>query len=271
VGEIVKKLDHMGVAAIGFDMVFSEPDRTSPKHVLAVWEKQGARDLAATFSHLPDHDELLGRKLAAAPVVTGFVLTNAGEGAAPEAKGGIAFIGPDPGKLTASFTGSVNSLAALEKPAKGNGALNASLDVDGIIRKLPLMVELNGRLYPTLAAELLRVAQGASGYLINTAEGSDMTDIKIGALQVPVDGQGRLWLHYSHHDPVRYIPAWKLLEADYENPALEGGIAVLGISAASLKDVRATPLNPAMPAIIWSGPTGWMARKYSSPLLPGWR
>ncbi|MBI1275298.1 CHASE2 domain-containing protein [bacterium] len=249
VAEMVQRLTELGVAAIGFDIVFSEPDRTSPSHMAALWEKEGAANLADTLKNLPDHDALLGKAIADAPVVSGFVLTQGGITPKPQGKAGISFIGPDPRALASGFTSSVNSLAPIEKSAKGNGALNATVDADGMIRKVPLVLQLNGKLYPTLSAELLRVAQGASTYLVKTAEGGGMTDVKIGELKVPVDGEGRLWIHYSRHDPARYIPAWQVLQPGYKNETLEGAIVVVGTSAAGLKDLRATPLNPVMPGV----------------------
>ncbi len=246
--KLVEKLQGEGAAAIAFDIAFAEPDRTSPRQIAALWNDPSLADL-------PDHDEIFAHAIASAPVVTGFVLTHGGA-SVPAVKGGFAVAGDDPSPFLPAFTGSVTTLAVLEKEAKGNGALNSEPGRDGIIRRLPLVFTMNGTLYPSLAAEALRVAQGAGSHVAKAVGASGeaggtggMVAIKTGDVVIPTDRSGGQWLYYTQASPERYIPAWQVLEGVAPRDKIEGNIIFVGTSAAGLKDIRATPLSPVLPGV----------------------
>ena len=77
VAKLLERLAQSGAATIAFDMVFAEPDRSSPEQALKLWPKTlevlALRDSVAV---LPSHDSILAEAIEQAPVVTGFVLTN---------------------------------------------------------------------------------------------------------------------------------------------------------------------------------------------------
>ncbi len=250
---LVEKLQRAGASVIAFDAVFAEPDRTSPQQIVPLWGRQPA--LRDVLSKLPDHDALFAEAIASAPVVTGFVLTHGG-GAAPALKAGWAVVGNDPSAFVPSFSGSVTTLPQLEAVARGNGALNSTPDGDGILRHLPLVMRLNGQLYPSLAVEALRVAQGADSYVIKSVgasgeEGSTsgIVALKIADIVIPTDQNGSQWLYYSASVEERSVPAWQVLDGTADPSRLAGHIILVGTSAAGLKDIRATPLNPAAPGV----------------------
>lgn len=252
IAEMMVRLQQAGTAAVGLDIVFAEPDRTSPQQILPLWgeKAQALRDIA---TRLPDHDALLADTMREHPVVTGFVMIQEPTVLKPERKAGFSFTGEDPVSSVAQFTGSVVTLPALQQAAAGNGALNSIPDMDGMIRKVPLLLVVEGQLYPSLVSELLRVVQGARSYLVKTVgasseqaygQGHGMTHVKIGDFEVPTDAHGALWLHYTAYKPERYVPAWKLFEEGFDAGLVEGHIVLIGTSAAGLKDIRSTPLNP---------------------------
>lgn len=250
---LVDRLNGAGVAAIGFDIVFAEPDRTSPKQMMELWRREGVwkQELRA----LPDHDELFAQSVSKAPVATGFVLTQ-GQTGLPAVKSGFSFAGENPAAFALPFRGAVVSLPLLEQAAKGNGALNNQPDRDGILRRIPLVMRAGDKLYPSLGGEALRIAQGAKGYLVKTVgasgeEGTShgITDVKIGNVVIPTDSRGNQWVYFSPSVDERYVPAWQVLEGKADTSKLEGNIVFVGTSAAGLKDIRATPLNPVIPGV----------------------
>lgn len=250
---IVTKLNEGGAAAIGFDIVFAEEDRTSPKNILPLWGKSDK--LGHLIDELPDHDNLLRDSIESANVVTGFALSS-GDATkkSPQAKAGFSFAGVDPKPYLTSFSGGVPSIKVLENVARGNGALNSIPDDDGIIRRVPTIITENGQFYPSLAMELLRIAQGASSYVIKSTGASDepntnpsanaVTSIKVGQFTIPTDNEGKLMVYYTGHKAERFFPAWKILEPDFDAKQFEGYIVLIGTSAAGLKDIRATPFEP---------------------------
>lgn len=251
VAKLIDRLNESGAASIAFDMVFAEEDRTSPEKILDLWGKKDK--LAYLLDELPDYDVMLADSIGNANVVTGFVLTQEAMQRPPLRKAGFSFAGLDPKHYLDAFSGAVLSLPKLEEAAMGNGAFNSSPDADGVLRRIPLVFNAGGRLVPSLSAESLRIAQGASSYIIKSAgasgeedygQGTGIVAVKIGQFEIPTGPTGKLWIYYSEFVPDRYIPAWKVLEPDFNTNLVNGKILFLGTSAPGLKDIRATPFNP---------------------------
>jgi adenylate cyclase len=256
VAQIIDKLNQSGAAAIAMDIVFAEEDRTSPKHILSLWNQTDK--LSYLLKELPDHDELFAKSISEGPVVTGFVLTQENSKKHSLVKAGFSFAGNDPAPFLSHFEGYVTSLQILEGASSGNGALNSMPDKDGILRRMPIVFTAEDKFVPSLSSEALRVAQGASGYIIKSAGASDeksfgqntgVTAVKIGQFEIPTDSSGKFWIYYTDFHPERYIPAWKILEPDFDTSSLEGQILFIGTSAAGLRDIRATPLNPTISGV----------------------
>jgi adenylate cyclase len=249
--KLIDRLQKSGAAAIAMDIVFAEEDRTSPKHILPLWKQ--ADKLSYLLKELPDHDELFAQAIGGANVITGFVLTQENNGKTNSAKAGFSFAGNDPAPFLSHFAGYVSSLPSLENVAKGNGALNSMPDKDGILRRMPVLFMTGDKFAPSLSSESLRVAQGASGYIIKSSgasgeqsfgENTGVTAVKIGNIEIPTDPSGKFWIYYSEYRPERYISAWKILDPNFDTSFLEGQILFIGTSAEGLRDIRTTPLNP---------------------------
>ncbi|HKY94933.1 MAG TPA: adenylate/guanylate cyclase domain-containing protein [Kiloniellales bacterium] len=259
VADLVDRLAQLQVAAIGFDMVFAEPDRLSPEQI--VHDLKGLvpeEQLQNALKVLPDSDRRLAEAVGRAPAVLGFVLVSQQTPDEPQQKWGEGFTGDNPLLFLRPYAGAITNLKTLEEAAPGNGSFNAVPDRDGTIRRVFLMFQKGGRILPALSSELLRVAQGASTYLIKSSGASDqesfgsqsgIVSVKIGALEVPTDWEGALWLHFTGPRPERFVPAWKVLDGSVDPNLLAGHIVLIGTSAAGLKDLRASPLDPAGPGV----------------------
>lgn len=251
---LTQKLRDAGAAVVVFDIVFAEPDRTSPMQVARMWDAKPG--LKQEISQLPDHDAVFADVIDKSPVVTGFVLTNGDGKDIPADKAGFAYVGSDPSPYAPPYSSAVTTLPILEVGALGNGAFNDQPDSDGFVRCVPMLMRLGDTLYPSLVAETLRVAQGASSYVVKTVGASGeyggtqgITAVKIGNVVVPTDANGRQWVYYTGYVPSRYIPAWQVLEDAADPELLNGNIVFVGTSAAGLKDIRVTPLNPVTPGV----------------------
>ena len=270
--EMLARLFNAGAKVVAFDVVFAEPDRTSPRQALSIWLNQPILDMdklslaARAFSKpiidaIPDHDEafanIIGQIRDAAKdhgVVAGVVLTNDLGKNLPAVKAGFAINGDDPLPFLNNYAGAVVNLPDIEAAASGVGSFNLSPESDGIIRRVPTFMRIGTQLYPSLSLEALRVFQGASTYILkssganleeNFGEATGMNHIKVGRLEIPVDGRGRFWVHFAKSAPERVIPLWKVFEKDFDPALVAGKILFFGTSAAGLKDLRTTPLNPA--------------------------
>ena len=159
---LVERLARAGAAAIAFDIVFSEPDRSSPEQALKVWPQTlEVMALRESVAALPSHDGMFAESIAQAPVIVGFVLTHNEGPQRPAQKSGFAIAGDDPKPFVLAFEGAVLNLPEIEAAALGNGAFNSTPEADLVVKRVPFVLRLGDQLYPSLAAEALRVAQGA--------------------------------------------------------------------------------------------------------------
>ena len=264
VARLVHRLSKGGAAAIAFDVVFAEPDRTAPASLLALWDETitlpaAMRDRLLT--DLPNPDHLFTQvTTAAGRVVTAFGPRYSGHADArpPALKASFATAGDDPRMHVPAIGAAVTTLPALEAAAAGNGSIAFVADRDLMIRRLPLLATYGDELRPSLVLEALRVAVDARTIIVKSSgasgedalnQSSGVVSVRVGPFTIPTDAEGALRLHYTPSAPARTLPAWKVLAPDFDAGLVEGKIIFVGTSAAGLRDIRPSPLNPIMPGV----------------------
>jgi adenylate cyclase len=256
--ELVDKLATGGAAAIGFDMVFPEPDRMSPANTLRYWPKSDAlAGLREEVEKLPTNDQVFAEAIGKGPVLLGFIASPQAT-SQPETKAGFAHGGDDPKLFAPYYPGAAASLKELQDKAQGAGSLNWIPEHDQIIRRMPMIVRVGDTLYPSFSADMLRLAQGASTYVVKSSgasgekafgEKTGIVAVKVGDFEVPTEANGQMWIRFTPESKERYLPAWKILNGEIGADALEGRILIIGTSAAGLLDLRATPLDASVPGV----------------------
>ena len=257
---LVDRLDALGATAVGLDIVFAEPDRFSPTNLARVWQdRPELTALRADMARLPDSDTALADSLRhSGRSITAFALSGSGESTPPALKAGFAEAGDDPRPFVPRWGEAVRTLAPIEAAAAGNGFINYMPDADSTIRRVPLVLSLGDVLYPSLAAETLRVAQGAGSYVIKSSganeeqsfgQSTGITAVRIGNAIVPTNAAGEILLHDTGHVPERFISAWRVLSPDFDAGKVAGMIVLIGTSAATIKDIRTTPISPVIPGV----------------------
>jgi adenylate cyclase len=270
VAGLLDKLIESGAAVVAFDVLFSEPDRTSPENLLKLLARRGADGEAAKrlVAAMPDPDGEFAAAIARAPVVTGFNLaTNAGSGV-PTARAGFASVGAageNPLLFVRDYRSAIAALPELQNAAKGNGFVNQISDWDNVVRRVPLVLRLNGKPVPSLALEAMRVGLGARPtYILRYAgaqaersfgENTGLNAVQLQipalgkALAVPTDAAGRVALRYARHDPDRFVSAADIISGRFDPARVADHIVLVGASAAGLNDLKATPLAPNTPGV----------------------
>ena len=262
IARLTQALTDAGASAIAFDIVFSEPDRTSPPRIARSIAEGMARDGGhlpglAAMARLPDNDAVLATTFAHAPVVGGYFLLNGGTGGASgtvSPKAGMGVAGAPPIAVP-QYAGAIQPLGELRNASAGDGFVSLSGDADGIVRRAPMLAMENGQLLPSLSLDALRVAQGAGSILVKTSDASgekggvagQVVSVKVGAMEVPLTADGAMWLHYTRPQPSRVVPAWTILTGtlgpDAMKQAFGGRIVFIGAGAIGLRDLVATPLQ----------------------------
>lgn len=261
-------LRNAGVAAVGLDIVFAEPDRSSPGAIIG----QLRRDLRvdAEVTGLPealrDYDRVLADLLRSGPYVLGYSLEFASEAVAsspqtaacplPPTRIAVASA-PDALPLTACLTETnrmVCPLPALARAAPAAGFINTQPDRDNIVRRSPLLLGCRGNLLPSLAlATVMEAYDVRSAVLRLTSGGMEsltLTSEKLGKRVIPLDAGGRVLVNYrGPGGSFPHISAADVLAGRIDAASLRGRIVFVGTSAAALRDLRATPLDRAMPGV----------------------
>lgn len=255
---LVDRLAENGAATIGIDMVFPEPDRLSPTNALQYWPKSEAlAELREEVEKLPSNDAVFAEAISKAPVVLGFIAAPQGI-SIPQTKAAFSYAGDDPKLFAPYYPGATASLEILQNNAQGAGALNWIPEYDQIVRRMPMIVRIGDTLFPSLAADVLRLGQGASTYIVKSSgasgemafgEHTGIVSMRIGDFEVPTEANGQMWIRFSPQSKDRYLPAWKVLKGEVGRDAIEGRIMLIGTSAPGLLDLRATPLEASVPGV----------------------
>jgi len=156
----------------------------------------------------------------------------------PRAPGSVV-IGPYGLDTFVTYPGLIANIPAVESAAAGVGITNTFPEVDGVVRRMPLVVAYDGKLYPSLAMETLRVAGADSTVQIKVNENGveKMRIPKFGP--VVTDSLSRIWID------------WSLVPEHYSLTDLprdfEGDIVIVGVSAQGLANPVATSLGEMLP------------------------
>jgi adenylate cyclase len=254
--DLVLDLGRKGVAVVAFDFLFIEPDRTSPDEIAKRLPQQEASLESPNELH-PSNDNAFAAVLANARSVLATALLDKATNVV-QPKAGFVVAGDDPSTFLVTFPGVSRNVSVLDEAAHGIGAISWIPDRDQIVRAVPLIYRVQDQYVPALAAEALRVAQGATSYLLKSSNASGETafgqatglnHIRIGDIEIPTDAEGAVFFKFRRFTKSIYIPAWKVLSGEIPQQDISGKIILVGTSATGLFDLRATPLDPAVPGV----------------------
>jgi adenylate cyclase len=263
--DLTKRLTDAGAAVIAYDVVFSEPDRTSPTRLAERAKRDNVDPKAiAALEGLPDSDKRFADEITQSRVVLGYFLGYGPKGPNVEPKAGLAWGGSKPTSFSTNFTSAIQPIPMLRDAAQGLGSVSRSGDDDSIVRQYPTLVVQNHEYLPSLAIEALRVGQGAQSTMLKTSDASGelgeagedifLASVKAGDVVVPTDSKGQMWVYYTPTRPERTVPAWKIMTGALSPQEMDkqfnGAIVYIGTSAAGLRDLISTPLEARVPGVM---------------------
>ena len=222
--EIIEDLYHRNAGLVVLNVLMAERDRTG-----------GDRDLSAILKKYP--------------VVLGSV---------PSAKTkniprvpGSAVLGPEWLDQIVQYPGLIANIPQLENSASGVGIVSTLPEVDGVNRRLPLIVSVDGKLYPSMAMETLRVAAGDSTFQVKLFEGGveKMRIPKFGP--VTTDNLGRIWIDWSQKSKSVSLTN---LPKDFG-----GAIVIVGPTAAGISNPVPTSVGAIFPHNVQAAVVATMA------------
>ena len=266
---VIDRLRDLGAVVVALDVLYAEPDRTSPAAVSEALPDDPAFDqIKAELATLPDPDRTLAKALSSMPTVVSFAYLEDDPLRAPaplDKKYDITAQRTDANAENEAVRFALGSdyyvatLPMLQKAAAGIGAVNAgSPDRDGIIREVPLVVQIKGELYPTLATEALHLALGGNTPFIKLAgapgafsfgQSTGAAKMRVGPLIFQPTAKIQLVLYDTGAEPGRYVSIADLFDPDFDASKVAGQIVLIGTTVEGLHDIKATPLDPVMPGV----------------------
>ncbi len=152
---------------------------------------------------------------------------------------GAAILGPEYADTIVQYPGIIANTPLLENSAAGVGIVNTLPEVDGVNRRVPLIVSVDGKLYPSLGMETLRVAAGDPSFQVKLSENGveKMRIPKFGP--ITTDNLGRIWIDWSQET--------KSVSVTNMPKDFEGGIVIVGTTAAGLSNPVPTSKGAVFP------------------------
>ena len=244
-------------AALGFDIVFAEPDRTNPQNLISQYPDNLL--LKEQLELLPDNDEVFANAIANhGTVVLGVAVNNTGDKYTnTQSKFGLVTQGDAPQQFLPAYNSMRRNISILEDGASGLGSMSIGNN-DAIVRSLPAFDKVNDALLPSLGLELARVAIGASTFQIKASNASSeqafgeqtgINNIKLGPLTMPTMSDGQTYIYYAPTKDLITVSAWDVLSGSIDPDFFTGKVVLVGTSAAGLFDLRSTPIEKNVPGV----------------------
>ena len=243
--DVIQQYD---TAQLSQDVAFLEIDeRAIEKHGQWPWKRDiladtiiKLREAGAGIIVLPilfSEEDRLGGDVALAEAIVGNGVVIAQVGTTQTNKNavprGVAKIG-DPMPWLFEWPGMLGPIPILGDNVDGVGVLNTAPEIDGVVRRLPLIMRVGDETYPSMAIETIRVATGDPSYQVKTEQGG-ITKMRVPAYAtIQTDPNGQIWLRWN-----KEFESISLAEDDYT--PLAGKTVIIGITAEGLSNIIATP------------------------------
>ncbi len=246
--KILDQLNKSNPKAIGFDIFFTEKDRQSPEAIMKSYNLIPS-DIAE-IEKLKSPDDVFSEKLKENNSIIAVLGSNVPSHSNYDRKAKARFLskGGDPKQFTYSYPYSIGSLEKLESNVKGLGSISFLDQSDGIIRSLPLVVQFNKKIYPTMGLEMVRVGSKQKNIYVELNE-VGIERISARPHKIQSDPNGIIWIKYKKPDKKQYISAQDVYDGKFQSDFFKDKYVLIGASAQGLFDLVKIPLGVTVPGV----------------------
>ena len=242
--KIIENLNKANAKVIAFDIFFSEPDKQNPKLFIEEFKIQNQ------VNKIFDSDQLLSSSIEQSNVILPLV------GAVDDKvfdenvniKANLIQRGESPSKFLYSFNSLITSLPKFNDNAKGLGAISIIEGEDGILRSVPMMININKSIIPSLSIEAVRVFNNQKIILIES-NSSGIQKIKSRTNEIKVDENALLNVKYKQFNDDLYISASDIFYNNFNHENVKNKIILIGSSAQGIFDLVKTPTDKIIPGV----------------------
>ena len=233
--KILNNLNQFNPSAIAFDIVFSEEDKQNTQDLLLKLQKESDQVISANVLNTNKiFIESISKSRVILPVLgepnDNFVENNS----KPKLK--IITKGENAKNFLYSYKNKIISLEEINNAASGIGAISLIPNIDGIIRNIPLLYNIDNQIWPSLALEAIRIATNQKNLLVQNDK-SGISVIKTRKDVFPGDQNGIINIKYNKFDKENYISAIDVINNDFDQKRIENKIILIGSSAQALFDI----------------------------------
>jgi adenylate cyclase len=213
IAKLVERLRQAGAGAIMLNVMFSEPDRAGGDSALATALNNNGVIIAQTATVQKKKPDAVRR--------------------------GVSTLGEDPSPYLFTWPGGLSPIPGLAKTASGVGTLAAAPEVDGVVRRLPMLIRIGDDIYPNMVMETIRVAAGDPSYQVKTSE-AGVEAVRIPSYRtIPTDSNGRVFVRWNHK--------FETIEAIDNLSAVKGKTVIIGPAIEGVSNIIATPKGEMWP------------------------
>ena len=233
--KILRNLNQFNPASVAFDIFFSEEDKQNPKNLLIELKKNNniSENIEVLDTNKIFIDEIKKTK-AILPVVgeirKNIVINNS------KPKLRIISKGSNPKNYLFKFNGKITSLEKINNAATGIGSISLLPGIDGIIRSVPILLNIDDQIWPSLSLESIRVSNDQKNLLIETND-TGIQSIKTRKNLFTTDNNAVINIKYKDFKKENYISAIDIINSDFDKKRIENKIVLIGSSAQGLFDI----------------------------------
>jgi serine phosphatase RsbU (regulator of sigma subunit)/CHASE2 domain-containing sensor protein len=224
VAQLIDAINAAGPAAVGVDLLFVEPDRSSATSDAQLAQAVQRGKVVMGIAGLEYRDRRYPFPPRAAP-------------ARVSAKRELQL---------RRFDGHLQSRPEINQAGDGRGLISS--DAKEVVRRVPLVARIGQVIVPALSIEMLRVATGAP-VLRLTDQGGERVALGVGALDIPLQSDGTLYVWFGHHDAERTVSAEDVLSGKAAAELMRDKLVLIGMTGLGLLDFQTTPIGERIPGV----------------------
>ncbi len=240
---ILSNLKSAGASVIAFDIFFSEDDKQNPVTVLEEFE------IIYNQENIINSDQIFLKSIKENNVILPLV------GATKETKknnftikSNIIIRGENPLDYLYSYQGHISSLENFNNAAKGLGSISIIDSEDGILRYVPLILNISKKLTPSLSLEAIRLHNKEKSYLIETDQ-SGVQQIKTRSTNFETNENGLKFIKFKKFSENGYISASDIYQNNFNQNIVNNKIVLIGSSAEGVFDLVKIPTGDIIPGV----------------------
>jgi adenylate cyclase len=240
---ILSNLKSAGASVIAFDIFFSEDDKQNPVTILEEFE------IIYNQENIINSDQIFLKSIKENNVILPLV------GATKETKknnftikSNIIIRGENPLDYLYSYQGHISSLENFNNAAKGLGSISIIDSEDGILRYVPLILNISKKLTPSLSLEAIRLHNKEKSYLIETDQ-SGVQQIKTRSTNFETNENGLKFIKFKKFSENGYISASDIYQNNFNQNIVNNKIVLIGSSAEGVFDLVKIPTGDIIPGV----------------------